>query len=289
MEQKPLIIFDTDMDTDCDDAGALLLLINAHKKAQIDLIGVIADSDCYHAAPFCTEILSYCGLDVPVGQVHGYIENPERLSEYHAHQKACEDRAYNKTASKSDKEIRGATSLYLSLLKNAPDKGVSIVCVGMLTAVYEAIKADTALFEQKVSKVIIMGNPYKKNDFNFSMDAISTKGFFELCPVFCYISYLGSEIITGNYLDKALQGDHPVRRAYEIWSGTQGRSSWDLIAALYALNPSSDIFKTVEVGKISYDVNERVATVDKTGTRDTVIGLSITNDEMEKMLNNLLI
>ena len=28
--EKPIVIFDTDMDTDCDDVGALAMLIEAH-------------------------------------------------------------------------------------------------------------------------------------------------------------------------------------------------------------------------------------------------------------------
>ena len=61
--------------------------------------------------------------------------------------------------------------LYASLLRGAPDKSVTLLCVGLLSAVYEFLKNEPDLFEKKVKQAVIMGNPYKKNDFNLSMDA----------------------------------------------------------------------------------------------------------------------
>ena len=40
-EKKPLILFDTDMDTDYDDAGALALLLEYVKKGKADLLGLL--------------------------------------------------------------------------------------------------------------------------------------------------------------------------------------------------------------------------------------------------------
>ncbi len=42
--EKPLIIFDTDMDTDCDDAGALCLLLKFVKCGKADILAAIADT-----------------------------------------------------------------------------------------------------------------------------------------------------------------------------------------------------------------------------------------------------
>ena len=44
MDRKPWILFDTDMDSDCDDAGALAMLLHAHKAGRIELAAVIADA-----------------------------------------------------------------------------------------------------------------------------------------------------------------------------------------------------------------------------------------------------
>lgn len=286
--KKPIVIFDTDMDTDCDDAGALLMLINAHLAGNITLLGVVADSFCAHAAPFCKGVLDYCGVSVPLGEVYGHVEPQEEHLPYLEHQNACADVAYNKMLSERNGELESATELYKNLLTQAQDKSVTVLCVGLLTAISKVVEEDTALFEKKVEKVVLMGNPYKKNDFNLGMDYKSTERFFDLCPSPIYVSYLGREIITGNYLHNTLPPNHPVRRAYEIWSDGKGRASWDLIAALYAINPDSELFNVQERGRISYLSEEKISVIDKSGTRDTVIGLNSTNEEMENLLNSLL-
>ena len=289
MNEKPLIIFDTDMDTDCDDAGAFLMLINAHISKKIDLLGVIGDSDCEFAAPFCKTVLEYYGLDIPVGEVYGHLAADICLNDYWNHQKACEKTAYNKMISKRNGKIHNSTDLYFDILSRSPDKSVTVLCTGMLTAIYGAIKANKGLFEQKVKRVVVMGNPYKENDFNFSMDAKSTKGFFDACPCPVFISYLGSDIITGNNLDKVLLAEHPVRKAYEIWSSGKGRSSWDLIATLFAIDPTLDIFNIVDKCHIEYNDGKKISLIKKDGTRDNIVSLNCTNKEMEDILNGLLI
>ena len=289
MENKPLIIFDTDMDTDCDDAGALLMLINAHLRGDASLLGVIADSNSEYAAPYCKTLLDYYNLDIPVGEIYGHSEHIKSLSDYLKHQKNCEGVAYNKMLSVKQEGIISSTELYTSLLENAPDYSITIVSVGILTAMHEAMKCATDLFERKVNKIVIMGNPYKQNDFNFCMDAVSTRVFFEICPCPVYVTYLGSDITTGNLLDKNLPPLHPVRRAYEIWTGGKGRSSWDLIATLFALNPNLDIFDVSEGLRISYNDKEKTASLTKDGARDKIITLNCTSKEMESLLNGLLI
>lgn len=286
MTEKPLIIFDTDMDTDCDDAGALLMLINAHLRGEITLLGVGCDSVCEYAAPFTKTVLDRYGLDIPVGEIYGHA-NCE-LDEYLKHQANCASQAYNKMLAKRYDGIPCTAELYASLLRGVPDKSVTLLCVGLLSAVYEFLKNEPDLFEKKVKQAVIMGNPYKKNDFNLSMDAKAAKGFFDLCPCPVYISYLGGEIITGNRLDKALPAEHPVRRAYEIWSCGKGRSSWDLLAALFAINPIHPIFRVEDACKITYDENERVSIITD-GTRDRIITLSCTNPEAEEILNAFLV
>ena len=105
------------MDTDCDDAGALLMLINAHISGEITLAGVIADSMCEFAAPFCQKVLDYYGLKLPVGEIYGHIEPSNRIDTYIKHQKACTDVSYNRVLDHKNRSIYNSTELYLKLLK----------------------------------------------------------------------------------------------------------------------------------------------------------------------------
>lgn len=292
MTNMPIIIFDTDMDTDCDDAGALLMLINAHLRKEVTLAGVICDSVCKYAAPFTKGVLDYYGLDVEVGEVYGHVDVDKRYDDYLKHQDECQGQAYNKmiaTDRYATVDFPSAVELYKKLLQGAADGSVTVLCVGMLTAIHEVLKENLELFRQKVCRVVIMGNPYKKNDFNFSMDAPAAQGFFELCPSPVFVSYLGGEVITGNYLDKAFPPLHPVRQAYKIWAGEGiGRSSWDLIATLFAAEPSNPIFKLSDPLQLSYDERARVSHINE-GERDRIITLHCDNREAAELLNALLV
>ena len=42
---QPRVIFDTDIDSDVDDVGALAMLLNMHKRNEIDLAAIIVTSD----------------------------------------------------------------------------------------------------------------------------------------------------------------------------------------------------------------------------------------------------
>ena len=285
--KKPIVIFDTDMDTDCDDAAALLMLIRAHMVGKIILKGIVTDSVCAHAAPFCHAITSYYGLDTPIGRIDPALGVLDRFCDYVAHQKSCESVAYNKMLPTPTADYWDAAELYQTLLSDAEDGSITVLCVGMLTAVSMAICADAELFRRKVARVVVMGNPYRENDFNFAMDAEATEHFFATCPVPAYVSYAGRGIITGRPLMQNLPEDHPVRRAYEIWTDGKGRDSWDLIAALFAMNPDSAIFREREKGRIVYDRNAKSAKI-TSGMRDRIIEPTITDEQMAELLNTML-
>ena len=102
--EKPILIYDTDMDTDCDDAGAIAMLLQAHLAGKIELIGVAADSVSPYAAPCCEVLTRYYGVDVPIGTIYAddyqdSEENIARFAEYRGHSRGCIDRrmAYNLT------------------------------------------------------------------------------------------------------------------------------------------------------------------------------------------------
>lgn len=277
--EKPIVLFDTDMDTDCDDAGALAMLLEAHLAGKATLLGIIADSVCSYAAPACEYLAGHYGVEVPIGTIYaeGYMDTPEnlaRFADYRTHSGNClqQGRSYNalfaRQISKADKDYPSAAKVYRQLLEQAEDESVTVLCVGMLTAVAEALDSDpdeisplsgVELFRKKVKKVITMGNPHCINDFNWGKDAIGTKEFFALCPVPVYISAEGGTVITGAHLSAKLPHTHPLRQAYEIWLGQEntGRPSWDLIAALYALEPDSHYLCREPLGDCQYNAEEK--------------------------------
>ena len=306
--EKPLIIFDTDMDTDCDDAGALGLLLKYVKNNKVDFLGIIADTPTEYAAPCCEAICNWYGIEVPIGAVstEKYKADP-RFESYRKHRAGIsEEKYYNailsKRVGKTDKDYTPAATLYRKLLANAPDNGVTVVCVGLFTAVYELFKTQgdeisplsgTELFAKKVKCVVSMGNAdypeQEKFNFNYKMDKVSSIEFFKKCPVSVYISKMGTDIITGKYFSAKLPNEHPLRIAYESFMGGEGigRQSWDLIALLYAIKPNSGNFETKTYGTVKFNGNKTYWKQD-CERQDFVINLTLSDKEITSALEYLL-
>ena len=263
VEKKISIIFDTDMDTDCDDAGAFVMLLEAHLCNKVQLLGVVTDSMSSNAAPCCEMIAKYYGVTVPVGTTFSHyfetVNDKERFADYIKHSENCLSRGrsysyfFTKETNKNDSDYPSATSVYRKLLAEAEDNSVTVLCVGMLTAVACALSSPpddvsplngVELFKKKVKQIITMGDPSKINDFNWGKDALGAEEFFSFSPVPIYISAEGTDVFTGGHLSSVLTKEHPLRRAYEIWLGGQNlsRPSWDLIASLYAIRPDAPYF-----------------------------------------------
>ena len=145
---------------------------------------------------------------------------------------------------------------------------MTVLCVGMLTAITELLASEpdeishlsgVALFDKKVTRVITMGNSVEVNDFNWGMDAYATNQFFILCPSPIYVSSDGADVLTGDHLSFALPSVHPLRRAYEIClrKPNSARASWDLIAALYAIDPHTPYLRIEDFGDGFYSVEKK--------------------------------
>ena len=311
MSDKSYIIFDTDMDTDCDDVGAFAMLLEAHLAKRIKLIGVIADSVSKHAAPCCEAIAERYNVNIPIGAIYSddYMDtdmNIARFAEYRNHSQRCLDggnsynRIFAEEIGKSDRDYPDAVSVYRKLLAQAEDHSVTVLCVGMLTAIAEAISSGAdqisplsgeELFSRKVKHVITMGDPDVINDFNWGNDSYAAERFFSLCPVPIYISSEGSTVITGERFSAELPSDHPLRRAYEIWLGRErrGRCSWDQIATLYAIEPQSRYLSCKDHGACAYDADKKQLRKEERDMGCKRIHINCEIETIEKVLNQYML
>lgn len=297
MPEKPLLIFDTDMDTDCDDAGALALLYEFVKRGKAELLGIVADVPVHHAAPCCEAMGVYYGIERPVGAVPVNAYPPEetdRYVRYRAHHERCTPHRYNRAMAarvgKTDADYPTAAKLYRQLLANSPDSSVTIVCVGLLTALAQLLETTgdeysplcgEDLLRQKVQRVVSMGYPDKTGDnFNWDMDAPAAELFFARCPVPVTASGYGGSVITGGTLSGIFPADHPVRVAYETFTGgpNRGRSSWDLIAVLHAVEPDAPVLRTEEKGTCRFCAAEARSYWENSPRQDKEL-LPAVNDE----------
>lgn len=309
MPEKPLIIYDTDMDTDCDDTGALVMLLNAAKQGKIELLGIVTDAPVPEAAPCCEAFCQYYGLDVPIGAVYtrDYAQDP-RFADYRKHRPWLKDtqyynRLFAAQLGKQDAHYPNAARVYREVLSQAEDHSVTIACVGFMTAFAELLQTQgddlsplsgIELVAQKVIRVVSMGDMPTEGDrctsFNYHMDMGGTAIAFEKCPVPVHVSAVGTHVITGAHLTDTLPQEHPLRLAYESYNGLRtGRSSWDLVAVLQAMQPDNPWQKLEHAGTVHADYESHRMWHDPQGTRQDQFVLStIPDDKMAALLNSML-
>jgi hypothetical protein len=310
MEQKPLIIFDTDMDTDVDDAGALAILLSYVKQGKADLLGVIADGPDRYAPAACEALCRHYGVTCPIGTVYeADFAETDRFAKYIAqHRYLTPERQYTHmlagTIGKRDCDYPAAAATYRSLLAGAPDHSVTIVCVGLLTALDALLRSapdeispfsGIELVKRKVVRLVSMTNAtypaVVANNFNYDMDPLGSEAVVAAMPVPIHASPDGSAVITGATLSDRLPASHPLRLSYEMYNEGErrGRSSWDLIAVLYALEEGSPLFVANARGRLHYEA-DTLHTYWAAGDRDDrEVRLAVPHEEMAAILEELLV
>lgn len=309
--QKPLILFDTDMDTDCDDAGALGMLFEYVSAGRAHCIGIAADVPDPCPATVCEMISNWYGIHPPIGTIYEKDFPPgssQRYQRYHDHRKTLPDeiyynRVFARLIGKRDKDYPSAAEVYRKALASAPDGSVTVLAVGFFTAIEQLwlTPADKIselngydLFARKVRCVVSMGcADYPETDnynFNYNMDRFGAKVFFDRCPCSVYVCPDGFDVITGATFSDTFPIGHPLRTAYEIYNGPgKGRMSWDLISLLFALEPDSPLFECRTHGTIVYDdTNNHVRWNEQGSRKDYEVHSLIPSDEMAQLLENRL-
>ena len=261
---KPVpLIFDTDMDLDCDDAGALAVLHALMDLGEAEILGIVVDVPVEVSARCVMTINDYYNrIDIPVGLLKDdtfesgskyklYRKTRQLMSKYRNNYAKVVVEQFSNDSIKSQK-IHGSTSLYRHLLSKAEDDSVVIVAVGLLTALrklLESKKDDVSplngkeLVKRKVKKLITMGigtYPEAIAQFNWRMDWESAQLVIHNWPTPLVVQSYGTEFLTGNTLSIKTPESNPVRMCYETYLGTprKGNASWDPITALYAVRGS---------------------------------------------------
>ncbi len=255
LSHPPKVIFDTDLDSDVDDVGALAMLYNLHHAGEIELLGVVVTSDDPYA-PVCAAALNtFYGLpDLRVG----FLKNQPELKHHSRYTKQIAEEFPSSMNSWEDAE--DAVELYRSILSQHPDESVYVVTVGHLSSLQGLLKSEPdgisklngkELSHKKIKEWICMGGQYPQGkEANFYRpDPEST--------VYCVNNWnkaatfigweLGNLVITGgNWLKEKMDPQHPVYRGYELYNGFAGRQSWDQLAVLQLLPSAQSHFSFIK-------------------------------------------
>ena len=260
------IIYDTDMHSDCDDAGALAVLHAFADEGLVTILGVVHTSPAPYGPQCVTAINGYYDRgDIPVGGMtwKDYATAPH----YEKYRKGA---AYIENSGrdylpviarefplKSERIILDSVLLYRKLLSGVDDNSVVICAVGQLTGLAGLLESEgdgfsplsgLELVKQKVRLLVTMARgdwPEGRDTFNWICDIPSAAKVINNWPVAMAVMPHGETILTGGKLVAESPKENPVRRIYEIYVKKEDhlRSSWDQCAVYYAVKGPDALFK----------------------------------------------
>jgi len=279
-------IFDTDMMTDCDDAGALAVAHALADNGELEILGVAlttCDRNNKHGNVVSAINYFYNRPNIPIAM-------PDRNDMSGIRTDSCpfSEYIYNNYSHDNiaNKNREGATTMYRRLLSKADDNSVVIVAVGQFFNIEDLLRSSgdsidsrngVQLVAAKVKELVVTGGwppldpRANKADKNFGGDPGDQAGpathyVFEHWPhnsakIIISTARIGISIITGPAYKSY---DSPMRAAYErAYDGINGRPSWDQTAVLIAargLSYNNDVYWKVEDNGYAFVDNNGIMT-----------------------------
>lgn len=232
------IIFDTDMDSDCDDVGALAVLHALADLGEAEILATVVSSKNPWSPPCVDAINTYYGRpDLPIGA-------PKRKG-------AAKPSKYAQPLARSFRQDLGAgdgapdaREVYRDVLSRQPDGSVVIVTVGYLTNIADLLKlpadgdkpSGEQLVKRKVKRWVCMGGNFvgkpatddlKLGNNNFTYDKEAAHYAVrhwpgELVFVGREVGSVPSGLEAGARLRETPESN-PVRMGYQHWFGGEPR------------------------------------------------------------------
>jgi hypothetical protein len=273
------VIFDTDMTTDCDDAGALAMLHVLERRGEARILATVVNNKGEHSAGATAAINAFYGRpELPVGAYQGNAVGREAADFFK--EIALDTPAYGHTATTRD-QVRGAVDVYRQVLAQVGRHEVVIVSVGHLNNLHELLESGpdqytplsgVELVAEKVEHLVVMGGHFlpdvteryphgREHNFHARGSAEFTGPALARWPTRILFSgyEIGERILTGRRLIE-LDERHPVRRAYAGHPSqplVNGRMSWDQTAVLAAVRGPEQYWDLSAPGRVTVDPEGR--------------------------------
>jgi hypothetical protein len=253
------IIFDTDVDHDCDDIGALFILHGAVERGEAKLLATVGCTSSDAIAPCLDAINTWFGRpEIPVGTLKdaGFLDHQgfgaEILGRYP-----------RKFA--SGKDYPDAVKLYRRVLADQPDGSVVVLAVGPLRNLANLLRSPPddlspldgrALVAKKVKRLDVMGGNYppsnaKEPEWNFKQDPASAALVCSAWPTPILFNGEGGSTNSGRRVTYEMPEHNPLTMAYRLYPGVGfagDRLSWDSISALVATRGAEPWYEVVGGG-----------------------------------------
>lgn len=261
--QPVKIIFDTDMDSDVDDAGALAVLHQLANKGEVEILGTMSSTLNPWTAQTIDVINTYFERpDLPIGNVQTYGVYRKSLYVKPLAESYPHDTSFGE-------DMPDACVEYRRLLREQPDTSVVLVVVGYQTNLANLLRSQPDeysalsgmdLVSRKVKKLVCAGGryPYEQNPGkfgNFKPDPPSSIYVHAEWPteiIYITCGTMAKSILTGKifYTNRSGKED-PVGEAYRIflkdWK-KKVRHSCDHIAVYVAVRGAEPYFNLVKDG-----------------------------------------
>lgn len=238
------VIFDTDLCTDYDDAGALAMLHAMADNGEAEILATVSDNTARRTVA-CVELINafYGRPDIPVGCVpkDGVLHETEDWIEKYVGE-------YPQFKHGLSTNAPDAVAVYRQTLAAAPDKSVTVIAVGFMTNLRLLLQSADGkdLAAKKVKQLVCMAGQFPHGrENNVWRDALSAKYVFENWPTPILFSgwEIGINIRTGLKLVAAESHGNPIREIYKLRIGKEpGHPSWDQTAVLVAIRGCGDYF-----------------------------------------------
>lgn len=251
------VIFDTDMLTDCDDAGAMAVLHALADAGECEILATVLSVPDPNSAATADAINRYRGRgDLPLGIVkRGGVREKSRF--------VAEIAKEFPHRLQDGKPVPDSVEVYRQVLEQQPDRSVTLITVGYLTNLRHLLelqaekgrRSGVELIRSKVARWVCMGGNFigsppkddlKLGNVNFQRDAESALAVVRQWPG--EMVFAGREVCSvpsGLAIGEGLAStpeDNPVRRAYEHYFGgkLKNRHVADLATVLYAVRGGAD-------------------------------------------------
>lgn len=290
-------IFGTDWWTDCDDLAAMRILLRAHKKGEIKLLGVGINACMELSVPSVDGFINLEGIkNIPLGI------DLDATDFEGTHLKYQKNLAPFAVRYRKNEDAENAVRLYRRLLSES-DGNVEIVEVGFLQVFSDLLLSEgddispesgLSLVKNKVKKVWVMAGKWDEEggrEHNFCNNHRSRNGgeiFCRLCPV--PVTFLGFEIgvnvISGNELS---HGDFLYKGFYDHGS-KDGRCSWDPMTALMAVigdEEKAGYYTVRGTARLDKDTGKNFFTEDENGLH-RFVKMKFSTDYYSAAINNLI-
>ena len=285
LSQPVKIIFETDMETDSDDAAALAMLHYYADQKMVDLLAVVSNSRSPDSVAGIDAINTYYGRpDLPIGAYQGDSVGRSNTPIYRQINERADLYPHNIN---HRSEVPDAVSLYTELL--SAHQGVVIISTGYLQNIAALLDAagGKALVAKSVEHMVVVGGSVGRmnGEHNLTVAGSATSARFVLShfprPMLFTPAEVGSSIVTGRELDDNPQAS-PVRAAFDILGSVRpnilfphgphapssradvplkaGRPSWDQIGVLVGVFGPTDNFDVVAEGYMYVEDWERGVT-----------------------------